>query len=55
MPSEVLYVRVPAEVKAEAEKLAERHATSLASVVARALEVYLTANGAKFDAPAQLP
>lgn len=47
--TEVLYVRVPLSLKVAAEALAAEHGTSMAKVVARALEVYLAANGAELE------
>lgn len=54
--TEVLYVRIPVSVKVEAEAVAADHGTSLAKVVARALEVYLADNcGRELPVSSRLP
>lgn len=49
MVTEVLYVRVPLDIKTAAENMADSHGVSMAKVVARALEIYLAANGATLE------
>lgn len=54
-PTEVIYVRVPEALKIACDGMAAKHEVSLTSLVTRALEVYLEANGVTVERAGRLP